>query len=78
MKHIFKRIIPLPLLVAVLLLAAAALLACGPATQAEPEGQPDSQAVTQAGEPDSHSHSHAGTAQIPQPGHQASRDCGPF
>ena len=52
MKHIFKRIIPLPLLVAVLLLAAAALLACGPATQAEPEGQPDSQAVTQAGEPE--------------------------
>ena len=28
MKHIFKRIIPLPLLVAVLLLAAAVLLAC--------------------------------------------------
>ena len=47
MKHIFKRIIPLPLIIAVLLLAAAVLLACGPVTQAEPEGQPVTQSSAQ-------------------------------
>ena len=52
MKHTFKRITPPPLIIAVLLLTAAILLACGPATQAEPGEQPDSQTNTQDSEPE--------------------------
>ena len=52
MKRFFKRTNPLPLLTAVLLLAAAALLACGPATQAEPQTEPASQAMAKDGEPE--------------------------
>ena len=52
MKRFFKRINPLPLLIAVLLLAAAALLACGPASQAEPQTEPVSQAIAKDGEPE--------------------------
>ena len=49
MKHFFGAITRLPSIIIVLLLTASALLACGPAAQAEPQGQP----VSQAGQQDS-------------------------
>ena len=52
MKHFFIKITRQPLIMAVLLLAAAVLLACGPVTQAEPEGQPTSQAAAQDSDAD--------------------------
>ena len=52
MKHLLGKIALQPLLIAVLLLTAAALLACGPASQAEPQGQPVPQAAAQESDPD--------------------------
>ena len=47
MKHIFRKTTLSPLIIAVLLLTAAILLACGPASQSESKGQPASQAGAQ-------------------------------
>ena len=47
MKHVLGKIALPPLIIAVLLLTAAILLACGPASQAEPQGQPVSQGTAQ-------------------------------
>ena len=47
MEHLFRKIALPPLLIAVLVLVAAALLACGPASQAVSQGQPVSHAAAQ-------------------------------
>ena len=47
MKHLFVTITRLSLFVAVLILVAAALMTCGPATHSPPQGQPNSQSVQQ-------------------------------
>ena len=52
MKHRPGTIALPPLMIAVLLLTAASLLACGPATQTEPQGPPASQAVAQDSDAD--------------------------
>ncbi len=52
MKHLFGRITLPPLMIAVLLLTAAILLACGPVTQSEPQAQPTAQTVAQDSDPD--------------------------
>ena len=51
MKYFFGKTALLPLVIAVLLLTAAILLACGPASQAEPQGQPTSQVAAQESDP---------------------------
>ncbi len=52
MKSFFRKIPRPPLLIAVLLVTAAALLACGPVTQSEPQAQPTAQAAAQDTDPD--------------------------
>ena len=47
MKHFPGKIAQLHLVIAILLLTAAILLACGPASQAEPQTEPVSQAIAQ-------------------------------
>ncbi len=51
MKRFFVTMARLPLLIAVLLLAAAVLLACGPAAQSAPEVQPGPQPASQESDP---------------------------
>ena len=52
MKHFPGKIAQLHLVIAILLLTAAILLACGPASQAEPQTEPVSQAIAQKSDPD--------------------------
>ena len=52
MKHLPGKIAQLYLVIAILLLTAAILLACGPASQAEPQTEPVSQAIAQKSDPD--------------------------
>ena len=52
MKHLPGKIAQLYLVIAILLLTAAILLACGPASQAEPQTEPVSQAIAKDGEPE--------------------------
>ena len=51
MKSLLRKITQPHLVIAVLLLTAAALLACGPASQAEHQDEPDSQAPAQESDP---------------------------
>ena len=52
MKSFFAKITRIPLIITVLLLTAAILLACGPASQTQPQTEPVSQAIAKDGEPE--------------------------